>query len=47
MLQVFETDSKTRNAKIALKIVRSPMLHGINLQRNIVALKIAVANRLV
>ena len=28
MLQVFETDSKTRNAKIALKIVRTPMLHG-------------------
>ena len=30
MLQVFETDLKTRNAKIALKTFRTPMLHGIN-----------------
>ena len=47
MLQVFESDSKTRNAKISLKIVRTPMLHGINIKRNIITLKIVVPNLLV
>ena len=31
MLQVVQSDSKPRNAKIAPKIVLAPMLHGINL----------------
>ena len=39
MFQVFEIDSKTRNAKTAKNIVHAPMLRGINFKRNIVALK--------
>jgi len=44
-LQDYEAGSKACNAKIAQKIVRTPILHGINFEHNIVALKIVVANR--
>ena len=44
-LQVFDVGSETCNTKIAQKIVSAPMLSGINFQRNIVALRIVVANR--
>ena len=45
-LRVIDACSKTCNAGIVLEIVRASKLHGINFERNTVALsEVVVANR--